>query len=402
MKKKKIIVFSLFIVCIVVAVIAATYFMGKNKEKADTVNEFGFESDFKCSTKKVDLESMNFKADKNGSYEESNESFAMTEDGIYYFVDEYLKFYDFSSKKKVTVCNKPNCKHDNKECNAYFETSVAEKGYMDTTTIIYYEGYLYMAGCDDDGKVYLYRISKDGSSREKYMQLYGANFTDVGRQGETEDFSRTWIVPNIVIRNGYVYYMFTSDDTCSGLMRKKLGSDKVEYVVKAKDDMHFQAYRFVSNGDYLLFQVGVYNEDYTNMDAALYALNDTTDEIVKLVDDFQGRYYMRDDCMYYLKYREGLYRYSFSDGKTKKILPAKYCSGEVVVNKNSILCFNVGELVKEYDLEGNLLKEHEKFGYLHCKNGDYIVASKKGKMEEGGSGYLLLDIDTYEAVEELD
>ena len=101
MKKKKIIVFSLFIVCIVVAAIAATYFMGKNKEKADTVNEFGFESDFKCSTKKVDLESMNFKADKNGSYEESNESFAMTEDGIYYFVDEYLKFYDFSSKKKL-------------------------------------------------------------------------------------------------------------------------------------------------------------------------------------------------------------------------------------------------------------------------------------------------------------
>ena len=101
MKKKRIVFFSLFIVCIVVAAIAATYFMGKNKEKADTVNEFGFESDFKCSTKKVDLESMNFKADKNGSYEESNESFAMTEDGIYYFVDEYLKFYDFSSKKKL-------------------------------------------------------------------------------------------------------------------------------------------------------------------------------------------------------------------------------------------------------------------------------------------------------------
>ena len=399
MKKKKIIVFSLFIVCIVVAAIAATYFMGKNKENSDTVNEYGFESDFKCSTKKVDLETMNFKADKNGSYEESNESFAMTEDGIYYFVDEYLKFYDFSSKKKVTVCNKPNCKHDNKECNAYFETSVAEKGYMDTTTIIYYEGYLYMAGCDDDGKVYLYRISKDGSSREKYMQLYGANFTDVGRQGETEDFSRTWICPDIVIRNGYVYYMFTSEDTCSGLMRKKLGSDKVEYVVKAKEDMHFQAYRINSNGDYLLFQVGVYNEDYTDMDAALYALNDTTDEIVKLVDDFQGRYYMRDDCMYYLKYREGLYRYSFSDGKTKKILPAEYFVDFITINKNSILCYSVGDPVKEFDLDGTLLREHDEFGYIAYKSDDYLVSENPEAM---GDEYLLLDIDTCEVIEKLD
>ena len=146
MKKKRIVFFSLFIVCIVVVAIAATYFMGKNKEKADTVNEFGFESDFKCSSKKVDLETMNFKAEKNGSHEDMNDGFAMSEDGIYYFVDDYLKFYDYSSKKKVIVCNKPNCKHDNKECNAFYEDDVAEKGFMDSLTINYYEGYLYMAG----------------------------------------------------------------------------------------------------------------------------------------------------------------------------------------------------------------------------------------------------------------
>ena len=221
----------------------------------------------------------------------------------------------------------------------------------------------------------------------------------MGRQGETEDFSRTWICPDIVIRNGYVYYMFTSDDTCSGLMRKKLGSDKVEYVVKAKDDMHFQAYRFVSNGDYLLFQVGVYNEDYTDMDAALYALNDTTDEIVKLVDDFQGRYYMRDDCMYYLKYREGLYRYSFSDGKTKKILPAEYFVDFITINKNSILCYSVGEPVKEFDLDGTLLREHDEFGYIAYKSDDYLVSENPEAM---GDEYLLLDIDTCEVIEKLD
>lgn len=45
------------------------------------------------------------------------------EEGLYY-IDGYttqMKFYDFELAKSIPICDKPNCKHDSSDCNAFLE-----------------------------------------------------------------------------------------------------------------------------------------------------------------------------------------------------------------------------------------------------------------------------------------
>ena len=44
---------------------------------------------------------------------------AITDKGMYYFHNKQLLFLDANTKKSAVVCNKANCKHNTKDCNAY-------------------------------------------------------------------------------------------------------------------------------------------------------------------------------------------------------------------------------------------------------------------------------------------
>ena len=53
---------------------------------------------------------------------------------------------------------------------------------------------------------------------------------------------------------------------------------------------------------------------------------------------------------------------------------SEYFVDFITINKNSILCYSVGEPVKEFDLDGTLLREHDEFGYIAYKSDDYLVS----------------------------
>ena len=62
---------------------------------------------------------------------------AAAEDGYYYVTNEdFLVYFDINTGDTVPVCAKPDCMHDNDECNACLNTCVIYN-------IYYYNEYIY-------------------------------------------------------------------------------------------------------------------------------------------------------------------------------------------------------------------------------------------------------------------
>lgn len=61
--------------------------------------------------------------------------------GYYYINDENnrnnIKYFDYSTKKEIYLCNKPNCKHDTKECSSYLDATKSNDLFV-------YNNYLYL------------------------------------------------------------------------------------------------------------------------------------------------------------------------------------------------------------------------------------------------------------------
>ena len=61
--------------------------------------------------------------------------------GYYYINNEdngnNIKYFDYSAKKEIYLCNKPNCKHDTKECSSYLNIAEANNLFV-------YNNYLYL------------------------------------------------------------------------------------------------------------------------------------------------------------------------------------------------------------------------------------------------------------------
>lgn len=61
--------------------------------------------------------------------------------GYYYINDgddgNNIKYFDYSAKKEIYLCNKPNCKHDTKECSSYLNIAEANNLFV-------YNNYLYL------------------------------------------------------------------------------------------------------------------------------------------------------------------------------------------------------------------------------------------------------------------
>ena len=128
---------------------------------------------------------------ENYNQEQDAQNFSMirnaaaTENGFYVLQDQYVYFIDKKSKKAVPLCGKPNCKHKDNSCNAYF---------THPENIQAYAGNLYVvAGGSEELTCSLYRISLDGSQREELKVLFRY---DSGDSGCSLDFT---------IHRGYGY-----------------------------------------------------------------------------------------------------------------------------------------------------------------------------------------------------
>ena len=233
------------------------------------------------------------------------DSVVMGENGYYYFDNEYLMYYDIPSGKVVPLCSRPDCTHNDNNCNAYF--GAADMMY-DTTSLAYEDGWVYVTGCiTKTGSVNLCRIAADGSSRDdSYMSLYYTEAED-----EYGNFEMTY--PYFCVYRGYVYYSY--DESLAKLYRKKLGSDEEE-IVFSSGGTYTEVFRMKYSGDYLFFEMICYmDENYEESDVGLFAYNTKSGDTT-LVKEGIGSYYMIcNDLLYYAYGDQGIAALSLDTGE---------------------------------------------------------------------------------------
>lgn len=92
-------------------------------------------------------------------------SFVQTEDGCYYQSGEYIYFIPAGVDESFLLCGKPNCAHDDRNCNAYCGWAFG-----------YYDGALFALSTSEDIESYnLVKMNMDGTEHTVVRKIPRAN-----------------------------------------------------------------------------------------------------------------------------------------------------------------------------------------------------------------------------------
>ena len=151
MSKKKLSIIIIGVV-ICVAALSAVLVMVKGKKE-----------------KTIDIGKSSGETDEQSYWNPDIHSIAKSEEGYYFLTYDVdgttLKYFDDTTQRTIAVCAKPDCTHDNSDCNAFFSMD-----YL-SSPVYYYKGYIYMVRVNG-GMAKVVRIQKDGSKREDVADLF--------------------------------------------------------------------------------------------------------------------------------------------------------------------------------------------------------------------------------------
>ena len=119
--------------------------------------------------KAIDIGKSSGETDEQSYWNPDIHSIAKSEEGYYFLTYDVdgttLKYFDDATHRTIAVCAKPDCTHDNSDCNAFFSL------FYLSLPVYYYKGYIYMVRVDG-GMAKVVRIQKDGSKREDVADLF--------------------------------------------------------------------------------------------------------------------------------------------------------------------------------------------------------------------------------------
>lgn len=245
-------------------------------------------------------------------------------DGYYYW-DEMnetglgmLMYYDTQSGKSVPLCSRPNCSHDNTECNAYFNRAGETGDYFDRSFIQYYDGNVYILGYDSEQYVNLYKVAADGSSWEKYMRLYKADMTSSDGTDSNSDIQTTqWTPPRVMIHRGYVYYVIWNE-SAPKIRRIELGGTTTEVLYETTGERASIDWMKIY-GDYVFWRsVNYTDENYNDFEGAVLAYQISTGKLYTVKTGDVGDFYLQDHYFYYTT-ATGIGRYNLETMEDKTI-----------------------------------------------------------------------------------
>lgn len=393
MKKKSYIVFIGVFMGIVVSLTGCSKNKNQDREVVSDAN-INDQSKQQVTEEKLDLENYNLDYVQDTDFQTYFQwsSMVKAESGYYLWNEQkkQLVFFDIQSGKIVPVCNRPDCTHKDITCSADFSEDISREDSYSDTYLQYYEGYIYIVGIDTNDYVNLYKVSGDGSTREKYMQLYKADLSS--EEGDNvADFTQ----PEVCIHRGYVYFI-DKKESMPSLRKMKLGTNDTEILYQTKEE-HSEIYRMQACGDYLFFQAAHYkDEEYLEMEGGIYAYNTISDKMIFLKNDIVSAYYLNDEQLYYST-TKGIQKYDLKTLKDEIVVEAEseYPSDVYVDDKNIYKSDWTEELI-QYDKNGKLKEEYtlkdendyymefiygdEK--YLFCKGEDCIYTMSKEENAE--------------------
>lgn len=296
--------------------------------------------------------SYNIETDSQNYYNFNDRQCAAVRDGYYTFkildnLDLQLVFIDRDTLKSIPVCSKADCMHDGIECDAYFDESV----YL----LNYYDGSLYTILGDRNENVityYLYRISLDGSVRQKAFDIYSADETGS-------------VYPKFIIHRGYVYCFYENGEDYH-MAKIDVDGDNLHDIYSIDSEMG-KLYNINGYGDGVLFcDRSNINETYSYR--MLY-YSETSDEVYEIADNIYWQYAATENGIVYTDGSD-IYIVNTAD-MTREIfiedisgmVSIKY-DGKYLYIDNVGVLWNFEELEKSdyssrkidvYDLNGNLI-----------------------------------------------
>lgn len=223
--------------------------------------------------------SYNMETDSQNYFNFDSGSYAATADGYYTFWDSKIYFIDRETFKCLPLCSKTDCLHDDEQCDAYLDVTVSK--------IKYYDGSLYTVlhsfneSSENLREYSLYRISLDGSRREKVFVMYST----------TERST----VPGFIIHRGYVYYQYEDGENYCLIRCNIDGSDPQE-IYRINSDSGVLS-NFCGYGDGILFCDTL---DRTKIygDRIIY-YSQTADELYMIADGVNVSFVATEDAIIY-------------------------------------------------------------------------------------------------------
>ncbi|MBQ9885338.1 MAG: hypothetical protein IJM37_00550 [Lachnospiraceae bacterium] len=332
---------------------------GYNKDKPDEKKKF-------ATLEQIEFGNIEYNPDTDidNSYRYLNDYCASSE-GCYFFkmnlnLKDILTFVDNHGKNIVPVCSKADCLHDSKDCDAVFDEFVLGIGWYDGSiyTILAEQTY-------DEGRFafFLYKISDNGSSREKVFELYLSDPDPVA--------------PFFYIHRGYIYYTVVSGERTL-LYKRSLKGDAPELVYEvngiSSDLINIKGY-----GDGVLF--ACMQED-THYKIIYYSIKN--DSLYELVSKTGFSYAISEDSIAYID-GSSMYKMSLSDFNKAVIAENLNESLEIMSDGKKIYVDNLSMVnsgknktrkIDIYSFEGKLedsITLDDVYAEFEVGNGDYIL-----------------------------
>ena len=207
---------------------------------------------------------------------QAGRSFESTEDGFYSLVDfedgsTILLYCDNDSDTLVRVCSRPDCPHNNEDCDAYLN------GHHNIT---YYDGHLYTTCHPRTGGLAVMRFDLDGRNR---VEVVNSSDSISGYGGTYEES----------IVNGVAFLGFTKMGP-SGAVGGTLYYYKLDGSMKQPEEAIQRGGPRCSEGDMILFKASDFEGDQTRL--VTWTPGSEEQYLVDFDSDYYRVHYCDDHC----------------------------------------------------------------------------------------------------------
>lgn len=224
----------------------------------------------KSKIKGENLGTLKYNENKHSSTNNKNEEIVYMEPGKisdfdkgYYYInnDGNIKYFDYSAKKEIYLCNKPNCKHNEEECSSYL-------GRFNSTELFVYNNYLYLISSTGSVTIMSSSMSEDGTSTSQIggetPKIYRMNLDGTNKTKLFECPSGVELDSRFIFEGNNIYTFFlknkvvelsknshTSIEIGRELVKINLETKKYEEILNGKDKKIIGIY----NGNIVLEEI---------------------------------------------------------------------------------------------------------------------------------------------------
>lgn len=264
-----------------------------------------------------------------------------TENGYYLQNEGVLYFFDSALGRMIVVCGKPECPHNDVDCNAWINSKL----------LSYYDGKLYYAQGDSIHNSYITLCS---------MNLDGTDHKDIQVIQKAEPGWRVNCADPIFV-NGVVYFM----EPDHSVYRVGLGQNVENAVMiiagEQEKMLDTSGWKFWADGE-TVYAMNRYMDNNGNEHDSLYLLGDNTSNTKKIWSSQQivnsisadASWYLMNGRLYYYASGSELWNIDLSSGDSQKIALSGNTSGGTVTftDENIIILSADNREITVFDYNG--------------------------------------------------